>query len=136
MTTGTLDFASIVTLICTTIPAVYKLLHPFITEKVATEKNRQVQQCLQIADNLAISAVAAMANYAALSKSERKDHAVTYVLRHMASTAGNISEDVVADKVELAYQKYKHTTAGDNHTNQTVIDIAADSDPSTFTEVQ
>ncbi|MFC6253764.1 hypothetical protein ACFP1H_04110 [Secundilactobacillus hailunensis] len=126
MTTGTLDFASIVTLICTTIPAVYKLLHPFIAEKMATEKNRQVQQCLQIADNLAYSAVAAMANYAALSKSERKVQAVDYVLQHMAKTAGNISKDVVADKVELAYQEYKHVTLGDNHEAVKVDETAAD----------
>lgn len=129
MSSGTLDFASVITLICTLIPTIYKLLHPYIQEKVSTEKNRQIQQCLEIADDLAISAVAAMANYASLSKSERKEHAIDYVLRHMAPTAGDISTDVVADKVELAYQEYKHGTGGDNHTATLAEDVTADPDP-------
>lgn len=128
MSEGTIDFSSLITFLLVTIPAVYKLVQPLIKQSIKTQTNAGLKERLQIMDNLASDAVAEMSNMANLSKADRKKEAVRYVLETMSARdlEDPVNENVIPDKVEKAYQEYKHSVAGDVHLPEAVEEVGAD----------
>lgn len=73
------QIAGVLWLIAAVIGTIYKQLHPLITTKINSEKNGQVKQALQLADQLAAVIVPEMAVMAGLSKAERKKEAIRFL---------------------------------------------------------
>jgi imidazole glycerol phosphate synthase subunit HisF len=102
-------------LIVAVIGTIYKQLHPLITTKINSEKNTQVKQGLQLADQLAAVIVPEMAVMAGLSKSDRKKEALRFLADKLSANGFKVSEETLTATIEKAYQEYKHVTQGDNH---------------------
>jgi len=102
-----IDYAAVVTFLMTVIPAVYKLLQPLVLIKIDSEKNRQLQQALKIADNLAASAVNEMSTMATMTPSERRDEAIKFVSNQLNQMDFQLAVDLISAKVEKAYQEMK-----------------------------
>ncbi|EEI72648.1 putative phage holin, LL-H family [Lentilactobacillus hilgardii ATCC 27305] len=107
--------AGVLWLIAAVIGTIYKQLHPLITTKINSEKNGQVKQALQLADQLAAVIVPEMAVMAGLSKAERKKEAIRFLSDKLMANGFKISQETLSATIEKAYQEYKHVTQGDNH---------------------
>ncbi|KRK47582.1 hypothetical protein FC96_GL002305 [Secundilactobacillus kimchicus JCM 15530] len=128
MFNGTIDYASGISFLLIVIPATYRLLHPLIQAKINTEKNAQTKQEMALADHYA--QVAEMAVMANLSKADRKNEAVRFLMEKMLQRGFAVSDGTAHATVEAAYQDYKHQMGGDIHTIQTPTHVAADPDVS------
>ncbi len=117
-----LDWAKVVSilwLMIAVIGTLYKQLHPYIQQKISNEKNTQLKQTLEAADNLAAVVVPEMAVMAGLSKADRKKEAIRFVSDKLTQNGVKVSQETLSAIVEKAYQEYKHLTKGDNHSTTT-----------------
>ena len=96
------------------IPVIYKYVSPLLQKKIATEKNIQAQQALELGLKFANVIVPEMAVLAALSKSDRKKEAIRFVNAQLKANGFSLDVATISGLVENAYQAYK-VAGGDNH---------------------
>ena len=109
------NLSSVVVFLLVTIPALYKLVHPLIEAKVATEKNSHVKQYMETGLKIANAVVPEMAVMAGLSSADRKKEAIRFVDAQLQAKGINLDASLIEGLVEQAYQYYKHTLKGDVH---------------------
>ena len=105
---------SLVAFLIAVIPVVYKYVSPLLQKKIATEKNVQAQQALELGLKFANVIVPELAVLAALSKSDRKKEAIRFVNAQLKSNGFPLEATTISGLVEKAYQAYK-AAGGDNH---------------------
>jgi hypothetical protein len=96
------------------IPVIYKYVSPLLQKKIATEKNVQAQQALELGLKFANVIVPELAVLAALSKSDRKKEAIRFVNAQLKANGFSLDVATISGLVEKAYQAYK-AAGGDNH---------------------
>lgn len=96
------------------IPVIYKYASPLLQKKIATEKNVQAQQALELGLRFANVIVPEMAVIAGLSKSDRKKEAMRFVNAQLTANGFDLDVQTISGFVEKAYQAYK-VAGGDNH---------------------
>ena len=109
------NLSGVVVFLLVTIPALYKLVHPLIEAKVATEKNSHVKQYMETGLKIANAVVPEMAVMAGLSSADRKKEAIRFVDTQLQAKGINLDASLIEGLVEQAYQYYKHTLEGDVH---------------------
>lgn len=115
MTTATISVTSLVAFLLAVIPALYRLMQPFLQARILKERDLHTQRQLELLDYLASIAVAEMANLKDLSHENRKKAAIRLIIEQLAALSTKISKATISASVESAYQFYKHQLRGDNH---------------------